>query len=218
MELISVNTGHAEPIQKAKKLGVTGILKRPLESVGYIGPEGLAGDTICDTANHGGPDQAVYLYGTDDYAWWSAELGRALEPGAFGENLTIAGLASAHFNIGDRLLVGDSVGGVILEVTAPRIPCATLAARMGDPAFGKRYRAAERPGLYCRVIRPGNVQVGDTVTVEPYRGETVGVLEMFRDFYRPTLDEATLRRYLAAPVAIRDRVTKEAMLQRLKNG
>jgi MOSC domain-containing protein YiiM len=209
MELISVNTGRAEPIENGKKSGVTGIFKRPRQASGYVGPEGLAGDTICDKKNHGGPDQAVYLYGTTDYAWWSAVLGRELEPGTFGENLTISELESAQFNIGDRLHVGE----VILEVTAPRIPCVTLAARMGDPAFVKRFRAAERPGLYCRVTRAGSVQVGDPVTVERYAGETVSALEMFRDFYEPSLDEATIRRYLAAPVAIRDRVSKEAMLR-----
>ena len=65
------------------------------------------------------------------------------------------------------------------------------------------------------MIRAGNVQVGDLVTVERYSGETVSVLEMFRDFYLPDLDEATVRRYLAAPIAIRDRVSKEEMLQRM---
>ncbi len=214
MELISINAGRAEPIENGKKSGVSGIFKRALSPSGSIGPEGLAGDVICDKENHGGPDQAVYLYGTSDYAWWSAVLDRVLEPGTFGENLTIGGLESARFKIGDRLHVGEVV---ILEVTAPRIPCATLAARMGDPAFVKRYRAAERPGLYCRVIRSGTVEVGDTVTVEPYAGETVGALEMFRDFYAGTLDEATIRRYLAAPIAIRDRVDKEEQLRKRQN-
>jgi hypothetical protein len=39
---------------------------------------------------------------------------------------------------------------------------------------------------------------------------------MFRDFFRPHLDEATIRRYLAAPIAIRDRIDKEAMLQAIR--
>jgi hypothetical protein len=41
---------------------------------------GVDGDTICDVAHHGGPDQAVYAYSTDDLAWWSAELAR---PGCY---------------------------------------------------------------------------------------------------------------------------------------
>jgi MOSC domain-containing protein YiiM len=110
------------------------------------------------------------------------------------------------------------VGSVILEVTAPRIPCSTLAARMGDPQFVKKYRRAERPGLYCRVIQEGIVRQGDAVAVERYAGETVPVIELFRDHYRRDKDEATLRRFLRAPLAIRARKDVEEDLQKLLVG
>lgn len=208
MQLVSVNVGKEQAILYAKESGVTGIYKMPVTEPVAITYDGLASDTICDTENHGGVDQAVYVYGTPDYAWWSDKLGRELAPGTFGENLTITDLVSSDFNVGDRL----RVGAVVLEVTAPRIPCVTLAARMGDPAFVKRFKEAERPGLYCRVITPGSVQVGDAVSVEPYTGETVSALEMFQRFYSRDEDEAYVRRALAAPIAIRDRVEKEAQL------
>jgi MOSC domain-containing protein YiiM len=86
---------------------------------------------------------------------------------------------------------------------------------MGDPAFVKRFRAAERPGLYCRVIQPGWVQAGEPVSLERYLGETVSALESFRDYYAKELSEAQLRRYLAAPIAIRDRLEKEKQLEKL---
>src|SRR6266545_2215364 len=200
MQLISINIGRVQPIQRAKSSGTTGIYKLPVGAA-QITAEGLSDDAICDRENHGGVDQAVYVYGTPDYAWWSTELGRALAPGTFGENLTIADLESARLNVGDRLRIGD----VVLEVTAPRIPCATLAARMGDPAFVKRFRHAERPGLYCRVIHEGVVQVGDPVRLERYVGETILAIEMFRDYYANDLDEAAIRRQLAAPIAVRAR-------------
>ncbi len=115
---------------------------------------GLEGDSIVDKKNHGGRDQAVYIYGGADYAWWSRarpDLDHGYQPGTFGENLTISDLESAEYAVGDRLQIGE----VVLEVTAPRIPCVTLAARMGDPQFIKAFMAAERPGLYCRVIVEG---------------------------------------------------------------
>jgi MOSC domain-containing protein YiiM len=211
MQLISINVGKARPIANAKASGVTCIFKEPVAAPVEIGVAGLAGDTICDTENHGGPDQAVYVFGGADYAWWSHELGRALPPGTFGENLTISDLESAKLSIGDRLHIAN----VTLEITAPRIPCVTLAARMGDPVFVKRFRFAERPGVYCRVIRAGSVHIGDAVSLERYTEPTVSALEMFRDFYQPDLSEATLRRYLAAPVAIRDRVEKETRLREI---
>lgn len=211
MQLISVNIGQARRITNAKAIGKTGIYKLPVTTPVRVGTDGLTDDAICDIENHGGMDQAVYVYGTTDYAWWSAELERELAPGIFGENLTISDLASADFYIGDQL----HIGAVVLEVTAPRVPCVTLAVRMGDPRFVKRFRAAERPGLYCRVLHTGAVQVGDEVSVERYGREKITVIEMFRDFFDPHLDEATLRRYLAAPIATRDRVAKEAQLQEL---
>lgn len=211
MQLISVNIGQARSIQNAKESGQTGIYKLPVPDLVQITQTGLPGDAICDVENHGGVDQAVYLFGAPDYAWWSAQIGRELSPGAFGENLTISELESTDFSIGDRL----HVGSVILEVTAPRIPCVTLAVRMADPTFVKRFRYAERPGLYCRVIQEGFVQVGDLVRVERYTGETITALEMFRDFYAPDRSEANLRCHLAAPIAIRARVEKEAQLDKL---
>ena len=141
MLLSSVNLGEVRKIENAKASGLTGIFKEPVLEPVQVTQFGLDGDSICDIQNHGGPDQAVYIYGGADYAWWAVELGQALPPGCFGENLTVDALESAQFSIGDRL----QVGVVILEVTAPRIPCVTLAARMGDPDFIKRFRAAERP-------------------------------------------------------------------------
>lgn len=211
MQLLSVNIGKPQTIPHARSTRQTGIYKKPVQALVQITRTGIPGDAVLDTKHHGGVDQAIYIYGTPDYAWWSQELGQELLPGTFGENLTIGGLESAAFNVGDRL----HIGGAILEVTAPRIPCGTLASRMGDPLFVKRFRAAERPGLYCRVIREGQVQALDSVTLEPYAGETVSVLELFRSFYEENQDEATLRRHLAAPIAIRDREEKETKLAAL---
>ncbi|MFZ1770011.1 MAG: MOSC domain-containing protein [Caldilinea sp.] len=205
MRLSSVNVGQQQPVQNAKLSGATGIYKLPVTGSVTITPLGLAGDAVVDVQNHGGVDQAVYVYGETDYAWWSAQLGDELAPGTFGENLTISALESAILNIGDIL----HVGAVALQVTAARIPCVTLAARMGDPGFVKRFRAAERPGAYCRVLTAGEVQAGDAVQLERYTGATISVLEMFRDFYDPHPDEETIQRHLAAPIARRARADVE---------
>lgn len=215
MRLISVNVGAEETIQGAKSSGKTGIFKRPSAVAVAVNKLGLQGDHINDTENHGGEDQAVYVYGLPDYAWWSQELGYELEPGTFGENLTVSDLESAALNIGDRL----SFVEVVLEVTAPRIPCVTLAARMGDPTFVKRFRYAERPGVYCRVIQPGQISADELVTRTPHPGESVvSVLELFRLFYEPDNSEATLRRILAAPIDVRGRQHYENELAKVLSG
>jgi MOSC domain-containing protein YiiM len=209
MHLLSINIGSARTIGNANICGQTGIYKLPVAGPVQVTADGLADDVISDTRNHGGPDQAVYVYGSADYTWWAAELGRELAPGTFGENLTISDLESAPLAIGDRL----HIGAVTLEVTAPRIPCWKLAQRMSDPGFVKRFRAAERPGIYCRVVREGIIQAGEPVTLAPYAGEPVTIVEVFRDTYEPDRDPAAIRRFLAAPIAIRARTDKELQLR-----
>ncbi|SRR5581483_367971 len=211
MQLLSVNVGKEQPINNGKATGTSGIFKIPTKAPVKVTRDGLDGDVIVDAENHGGYDQAVYVYGSLDYDWWASALGRELAPGTFGENLTVAGLESVPVQIGDRL----RVGAVLLEVTAPRIPCATLAARMGDPTFVKRFRKAERPGLYCRVIETGTVQVDDPVSLESRQGETITILEMFRWFYASRISEADLRRILAAPIDFRARRDYEERLAAL---
>ena len=214
MQLTHVNLGQPRWHTTFKKTEQTGIYKEPVAGPVEITPLGVAGDAVCDTENHGGADQAVYVYGGGDYAFWAAELGRPLPPGVFGENLTISELESAAFAAGDRL----QIGAVVLEVSAPRIPCGTLAARMEDRDFVRRFRAAGRPGLYCRVIQPGHVQAGEQVQVAPYRGDRLTLLEMFQDHYVAQLPEATLRRHLAAPVAVRWRLAMERQLAGRNDG
>jgi len=209
MKLLSVNVGKVQPIRHAKPSGKTGIFKMPSAEAVMITALGLEGDAIVDTENHGGLDQAVYVFTMPDYEWWSAHIERTLEPGTFGENLTISDLESATLNIGDRLRVGN----VLLEVTAPRIPCVTIAARMRDPKFVKKFRHAEKPGIYCRVIETGYVKTDDPVDLIPYQGELVNVLEMFRSFYEQELSADLLRRFLAVPIQTKARPYYEEMLE-----
>ena len=211
MQVVSVNVGRARPVSLGKTTRETGIHKRPVQEAIRIGVDGLVGDAVCDVRHHGGLDQAVYVYGAADYAWWSAELGEVLEPGTFGENLTIGELECSRLKVGDSLCIG----AVELQVTAPRIPCGTLAARMGDPGFVGRFRDAERPGVYCRVLKEGSVRAGERVVVEPFVGDTIPVLELFRAYYEPAPSEAELRRLLLAPLASRARRDTEAKLQKL---
>lgn len=211
MKLISINVGQQRTQRNGEKLEMTGSYKMPVAGKVRVTSAGFFEDFIGSPKHHGGPDQAVYVYSAEDYAWWSKELGNEISAGMFGDNLTISGMASADFNIGDRF----HIGVVILEVTAPRIPCSTLATRMGDPQFVKRFRFAERPGLYCRVIAEGELEAGMDVTVQPVNGEAVGVIDVFRDWYKKDKHVSTLRRFLRSPLAIRARRQMEHQLAKL---
>lgn len=211
MKLLSINIGEERGQQRNDYVETTGIYKMPVDRPVEVKSPGIEGDAICDKKNHGGPDQALYVYGGADYAWWEQELGRELAPGTFGDNLTISSLESAQFNVGDYLRVGEAT----LQVTAPRIPCGTFATRMGDPQWVKKFRAAERPGLYVRVIKEGMVKAGDPVTVEKYTGGTISIVQMYREHYVKDKSEESLRRHLDAPIDIRSRVDLEKKLAKL---
>ena len=210
MNLISVNIGRERILQRKDRFERTGIFRSPADGPVQVTKLGLEGDVIVSKKHHGGPDQAIYVYGAADYEWWSGQLGNKISPGTFGENLTISELESSQFNIGDYLQIDD----VRLQVSAPRIPCGTFAARMDDPQWVKRFRHAQRPGLYCRVIEEGFVKAGDSVSIEKYSGKTISVLEMFRDYYDKNRSEETVQRQLNAPIAIRARRGLEEELQK----
>jgi MOSC domain-containing protein YiiM len=198
MKILSVNVGRPEHIDGHKAL--TGICKRPVSGPIQVHELGLAGDAIMDTKNHGGPDQAIYLYGQPDYDFVAAETGRRLAPGQFGENLTVAGLESRKILIGDRLEIGD----VLVEVTCPRIPCATFAARMSDPQWAKIFFAINRPGIYVRVLRTGTIEAGTAVRRIPFAGPQVPLVELMVDYKNPSPER--MRYLLQAPIH-RDLVT-----------
>ena len=179
MKLLSINTGKAGILENPDVR--TGIFKSARQGAVAIGPLGLEGDEIVNLKVHGGTDQAVYIYGKPDYEFWEKELGRSLAPGLFGENLTIDGLQSKEIMIGDRLVIGEAV----LEITSPRIPCTNFARVMQEENWKERFHAAQRPGIYARVIATGTVSAGDDVKLIPFAGEKIPVTELTEDYRKP---------------------------------
>lgn len=154
------------------KSGRSGIDKAAVDGPVLLTADGVAGDTICDTQHHGGPEQAVYAYSTDDLDFWSAELGRPVT--GVGQNLTLAGIDCSGAMLGERWRVGD----VELVARAPRVPCRVFAGFLDVPDLVVRFMRARRPGAYLSVERSGHVQAGDGVTVvaRPDHGITMADL------------------------------------------
>lgn len=194
MKVSAVCLGNAEKLPgKSYK---TGINKQPVSYPVHVDENGLVGDSICNGKYHGGHEQAVYIEGGETLVWWAQELGRELPPGTFGENLVIEGLDNSEVCVGDRFLLA---GGVMLEATSPRVPCNTFTAHMNDPKIAKRYTAASRPGIYCRVLSTGIITPQEAVRFQPYEGERVRIADLM--IFQPKRLTAEQRtRYLAVPL------------------
>ena len=138
----------------------TGIFKAPVAGRVMVRRTNLDDDRQADLSVHGGVDQAVYVYPSEHYATWAQELGRSdFAYGQFGENLTIEGMLEDTVHIGDTF----RVGGALLEVTQPRVPCYKLGLKMGSAKFPKQFLASHRTGYYVRVLEEGNVGAGDSI-------------------------------------------------------
>jgi MOSC domain-containing protein YiiM len=168
VESVSIAVVRTDPFTRVKS-GRTGIDKRPVDGPVRLTPSGVDGDTICDLVHHGGPDQAVYAYSTDDLAYWSAELGRPVT--TVGQNLTVSAVDCSGAVVGERWQVGETV----LAVRGPRTPCRVFAGFLDVPDMVRRFTAARRPGCYLAVEQEGAVRSGDPVHLltRPAHGVTV---------------------------------------------
>jgi len=209
MKIVSLQVAQLRPLKIGSRLTQTGHFKEPVSGPVSLDREGLAGDAIGNHKHHGGPDQAVYLYSAEDYAWWQHRLGQELPNGTFGENVTLECLPPA-FRLGDVW----NLGPVQLQVTGPRIPCSTLAARMKLPKFVKEFAAANRGGAYARVLTPGLLKVGQELTVDPYPHPAPTVDAIFELWHQADKDPDLMRLALTTPLASRARAALEYWLSK----
>ena len=210
MRVTSINKGAQSRLKQGSETIVTGIFKKPMQARVVVTALGLAGDVVCDSNHHGGPDQAVYVYFQEDYDWWFEKTGEVWEAGTFGENLTISSQKPLEICIGDTLKFPD----LELQASAPRIPCMTLSARMKIPGFIKQFFDSERPGFYCRVTRAGSIQSGEVCELEHYPGERISIRQFFEDA-RNKLSARSIERYLSVPIDMRSRKAFETKLAKL---
>jgi MOSC domain-containing protein YiiM len=163
--LISILTGTPRTVgvphaaDRMERQFTSAIWKSPVTGPVRLGRLGLAGDAVANTRVHGGPEQAVLMYAISHYPKWERELGRSLDPGAFGENLSVDLLTEETVCIGDVFEIGDAR----LQVSQPRQPCATLARRHQVPDMIAIVRRNGRSGWYLRVLGEGSVESGQPV-------------------------------------------------------
>jgi MOSC domain-containing protein YiiM len=149
------NYGFGDAVDPHDKPWTTGFFKTPIAGPVFAGITNLEGDGQADLKNHGGIDKAVLAYSADHYPKWRHELQMPGMPsGAFGENLTIAGLTEESVHIGDIFRIGTAT----FEVSQPRQPCWKLARRWRMHELTGLVVRNGRTGWYLRVLEQGWIE------------------------------------------------------------
>src|SRR5690606_26023616 len=175
------------------------IAKTPRSGPVRIGELGLDGDEQGDRRVHGGVDKAVHHYPFEHYARWRAELGPLpvlAAPGAFGENLSSAGLDESNVCLGDRY----ALGSVVLEGSQGRQPCWKLTDRFGVRDMALRGQDTGRTGWDYHVLQPGVARAGDTLQLLERPCPDWPLHRLMRLLAERVLDPALLREALALPL------------------
>jgi ferredoxin-NADP reductase/MOSC domain-containing protein YiiM len=195
-KLVSTNVGLPKNVQWRGRTVYTGIWKTPVDGPVMVRRLNLDGDGQGDLAGHGGEQRAVMVYQTESYDFWADYLGRDdLEPGHFGENFTVAGLADDEVCIGDRYRIGEAE----FEVTQPRVTCFRVGMRLNDPRMPNLLVSEHRPGFYFRVITEGRVRADDDI-VRTRRGRhSLSVADVDALLYLPGRNVEQLHKAVDVP-------------------
>ncbi|WP_432799121.1 MOSC domain-containing protein [Poriferisphaera sp. WC338] len=123
---------------------------------------GHHGDGVQETKFHGGPDKALLAYPANHYTYWQQQFPDTPSTyGWCGENWTLSNLDETQACIGDTFIVGSAT----VQISQPRQPCWKLSRRWQIKSFVREVQRLGYNGFYLRVLQPGTVQVGDTLTL-----------------------------------------------------
>src|SRR6266852_5517522 len=139
MRRVSVNVGLPRLLAWKGASFKTGIFKKAVDGRIVLRETNLDGDRQADLSVHGGVNKAVYVYPSEHYGYWRADLpGVDLPWGMFGENFTTEGLLEEAVYIGDRFRIGETE----VMATEPRMPCYKLGIKFGRADIIKRFLAS----------------------------------------------------------------------------
>lgn len=171
----------------------TGICKVPVSGPLHLNRTGFEGDGVADLRHHGGPDKAVCVYSGSHYNYWEDVLGVELPHAAFGENLTVSNMEEDQVCIGDIFQAGTA----LVQVSQPRQPCKTLAARYGRNDLVKLVVESGRTGFYFRVLKEGVVEKGTTIILREREPHNITVSFANYAFHYDKHNHERLREVLA---------------------
>jgi MOSC domain-containing protein YiiM len=135
-----------------------GVPKTPITEA-QVGELGILGDGH-RIRFHGGRDKALLLMAAEVIDALKSE-GWPVFYGALGENLTTSRLEHNRWRPGQQFRCG---GDVVIELTEPREPCATLNC-YGKGIQRRLSRSPGEAGFYAAVANPGKLLPRDIIEI-----------------------------------------------------
>lgn len=201
MKLVSLSVALPRLASYRTTTVKTGIFKQPAAGPVQLRTLNLDGDRQADLAVHGGPFKAVYAYPSEHYEFWRQELLGAQFPwGMFGENFTTEGLFERDLHIGDRF----QIGGAIIMVRQPRVPCYKLAVKFHRADILARFLRSGRSGFYFSVEQEGAVAAGDSFKLLSREDQDISIAEMNRLYVEEKYNQNLLEKAVGSPALPED--------------
>ena len=175
-KLVSLNISQIKKVEWKGKVITTGIFKEPVSDKLNVRGVNIVGDDQADRSVHGGSDKAIYGYPMEHYHYWRNQFpDKKLPYGMFGENLTMQGLLETDVCVGDRIRIGNTE----LIAVQPRSPCYKLGIRFETQSIIKKFYQSGFPGIYFKILKDGEMQVGDKIDLVKKDPLQVSIKDVF---------------------------------------
>jgi len=176
----------------------TGIFKQPRTDALVIERNGLVDDAQADLRVHGGPEKALHQLPIEHYDLFRARFpGNAAQfvAGSLGENFSTQGWREEDVCVGDVYALGTAR----VQLSQPRTPCWKIDARHGVDGLTLLIERLGVAGWYYRVLAPGLVQKGDTISLLERNSDPLSLRDYWQIHHQHRPERAALQRVIATP-------------------
>jgi MOSC domain-containing protein YiiM len=161
--------GKLQAIYLRPARGVASVTPQQVQAVAQ---QGLVGDRTfgVPSRNPLGSNRQITLIQAEHITAISALTGKPVDAATLRRNLVVSGinLLAAKSLFKDQIMQ-LSIGDVVLEVTGPCEPCSKMELALGHGGYNAM---RGHGGVTARIIKGGELKIGDTVNCSVLQSET----------------------------------------------
>lgn len=164
---------------------------------------------------HGGIERAILQFDPCHYlalAKLYPQSAHLFINGGFGENFVVNGMNEHNVCIGDIF----SVGGLLLQVTQPRVPCYKLNKRFQVAQLARYAQNNFITGWFYKVLQTGIVKINDTFELIERPNPQWSVAKVMYYLFIKTNNQSVMKELIALESLGME--IKNTLQQRLKTG